>query len=115
MATLSTQVVTRAGIVPSYAAAAGGGDAMAVGSGMFLHIKNGGGASITVSLAIPSGASGWSNVAYGVTAVSVANASEKMIGPVQAPIYADPTTGLCTITYTGVTSVTVAAINLQQP
>lgn len=115
MATLTTQVVTRAGVVPTYASATGGGDAMAVGSGMFFHIKNGGGSPITVSLAIPAGASGYPNVAYGVTAVSVSNASEKMIGPIQAPIYADPTTGLCTISYTGVTSVTVAAINLQQP
>ena len=43
------------------------------------------------------------------------SASQRMIGPVQAPLYQDPTTGLCTITYSAVTSVTVAAINLQEP
>ena len=30
-------------------------------------------------------------------------------------IYADPTTGLCTVTYSAVTSVTVAAVQLAQP
>ena len=115
MATLSTQTVTRAGVLPTYAAANGGGDAMATGTDMMLHIKNGAASTMTVTLAIPSGASGYPNVAYTSTAVVVPNASERMIGPVQSPVYMDPTTGLCTITYSAVTSVTVAAINLQEP
>jgi len=115
MATLTTQVITRAGVIPTYGAAAGGGDAMQVGDDMFLHIKNGGGSSITVTLAIPAGASAFPQVAYTSTAVTVANASEKMIGPIKAAIYADPVTGLCTITYTAVTSVTVAALQNLEP
>jgi hypothetical protein len=47
--------------------------------------------------------------------VSVTNGTTKWIGPVIAPLYQDPTTGLCTITYSGVTSVTVAAVQLAQP
>lgn len=115
MATLSTQTVTRSGIGPTYASATGGGDAMSCGTDMMLHIKNGAGSSMTVTLAIPSGSSGYPNVAYTSTAVVVPNAGERMIGPIQAPIYQDPTTGLCTITYSTSTSVTVAAINLQEP
>jgi hypothetical protein len=89
---------------------------MACGDGMFLHVKNASGAPITVTIAIPAGASGWPNVAYTSTQVSVpATTGDRMIGPIQAPIYQDPTTGLATITYSGVTSLTVAAINVQSP
>jgi hypothetical protein len=115
VATLTTQVVTRAGVTPTYGAAAGGGDAMACSDDSFLHVKNGGGAPITVTLAIPSGASSYSNVAYTNTQVSVSNGSEKMIGPIKSAIYADPTTALCVITYSAVTSVTVAALQVLEP
>lgn len=96
-------------------AATGGGDALACGSGMMLEVVNGGGSPITVTLAIPAGASGYPNAAYTSTAVTVANAVTKWIGPIPGPLYADPTTGLCTVTYSAVTSVTVAAVNLSQP
>lgn len=116
MATLATQTIIRTGLAPTYAAATGGGDAMACGSGMFLHIKNASGGALTVTIAIPAGASGYPNAAYTSTAVSVpATTGDRMIGPIRSELYADPTTGLATITYSGVTSLTVAAINLSQP
>jgi len=116
MATLSTQVVNRAGLAPTYAAAAGGGDAMSCGSGMFLHIKNTGGSPITVTLNVPAARTYEPNVAITNPAIAVpATTGDKMIGPVDAVTFQDPTTGLCSITYSGVTSVTVAAVNLQQP
>jgi hypothetical protein len=115
VATLTTQVINRAGTVVTPVSATGGGDAAPVGSGMMLEVVNGGGSPITVTLAIPAGASGYPNVAYTSTAVSVTNGTTKWIGPLAAPLYADPTTGLCTITYSAVTSVTVAAVQLAQP
>jgi hypothetical protein len=115
VATLTTQVVNRAGTVITPVAAAGGGDAMSCGSGMMLEVVNGAGAPITVTLAIPAGASGYPNAAYTNTAVSVTNGTTKWIGPIAAPLYQDPTTGLCTITYSSATSVTVAAVQLSQP
>lgn len=115
MATLTTQVVNRAGAVITPVSAAGGGDAMACGSGMMLEVVNGSGGSITVTFAIPSGASGYPNAGYTSTAVAVANGVTKWIGPIIAPLYMDPTTGLCTITYSSATSVTVAAVQLSQP
>ena len=48
MATLTTQTIVRTGLAPSYAAAAGGGDAMDTGDDMFLHVKNTSGGAITV-------------------------------------------------------------------
>jgi hypothetical protein len=80
MATLTTQVINRAGVVVTPVAAAGGGDAMSCGSGMMLEVVNGGGSPITVTLAIPSGASGYANAAYTSTAVSVTNGTTKWIG-----------------------------------
>lgn len=115
MATLTTQVVNRAGVTLTFGAAAGGGDAMSCGSGMFLYVKNGGGSPITVTLAVPSGVVAAPNLPISNLAVSVSNGSEKCIGPVSAQFFQDPTTGLCTITYSGVTSVTVAAVQLAQP
>ena len=48
-------------------------------------------------------------------AVSVTNGTTKWFGPIDAQTFMDPTTGLCTITYSGVTTVTVAAVQLAQP
>jgi hypothetical protein len=115
MATLTSQVITRAGTVITPVAAAGGGDAMSPGATNFLRVVNGGGSPITVTLAIPAGASGFPNTAYTNTAVSVTNGTTRDIGPLPAQQYADPTTGLVTITYSAVTSVTVAAVSLSQP
>ena len=112
MATLTTQVINRAGTTVTPVAATGGGDAMQCGQYNWLRVVNGGGSPITVTIAIPSGASGYSNVAYTSTVVSVTNGTTKEIGAIAGGLYQDPTTGLATITYSGVTSVTVAAVQL---
>jgi hypothetical protein len=116
MATLTTQVIVRTGITPSYAAVTGGGDACECGDDIYLHFKNTNAATYTVTLAIPSGSSGFSNVTYTNTTVTIpATTGDKLIGPITAPLYRDPTTGLCTITYTGTTTNgTVACVKLQE-
>jgi hypothetical protein len=117
MATLTTQSISRVGITPTYAAVAGGGDACEVGDDIFLHFKNTNAATCTVTLAIPSGASGYPNVAYTNPAIIIpATTGDKMIGPISAGLFKDPTTGLCTITYSGTsTNTTVACVKLQAP
>jgi hypothetical protein len=115
VATLATVVINRAGVALTTAAATGGGDAMACGSGMFLYINNGGGGSITVTLAVPAAIVATPNLAITSPVITVANGTNKMIGPIVAQFFQDPTTGLCTITYSGVTTVTVAAVQLAQP
>jgi hypothetical protein len=113
MATLTTQVINRAGLGPTYAAAAGGGDAMSCGSGMFLHVKNAGGSPVNVTLAIPASRFYTAGINMTSPVVSVpATTGDRMIGPVDGQTFTDPTTGLCTITYSAVTSVTVAAVQL---
>jgi len=115
MATLTTQVVNRGGTIPTYYAVVAGGDAMQCGSGMFLHIKSANGTPQTVTLVVPAARTYEPNVSISNVVVGVANASEKMIGPVDAQTFADPTTGLCSITYSTATSITATAVQLSQP
>ena len=71
MATLTTNIITRAGVAPSYVTPAGGGDACEVGDDIFLHVKNANASACTVTLAIPSSNSPYANVTYTNTAVTV--------------------------------------------
>jgi hypothetical protein len=114
MATLTTQVVNNAGAIITPVAAAGGGDAMACGATNILRVVNGGGSPITVTTVVPAGRTYKANVAITSPVISVSNGTTKDIGPIDGVTFQDPTTGLCTITYSGVTSVTVAAIQLAQ-
>ena len=111
MALLATQnvVLTGSGLTPAYTAAAGGGDTTAAGDRVFLHVKNGGGSPITVTLTTPGTVS---DVAVSDPTYSVTNAQERMIGPLKPQLFADPTTGLVSIAYSGVTTVTVGAFQL---
>ena len=115
MATLTTTNITRLGVVTPSTAATGGGDAMSTGSGMMLEVVNGGGSPITVTLVVPAARTYEPNVAITSPAIAVSNGVTRWIGPVDGATFSDPTTGLCTITYSGVTSVTVAAVQLAQP
>jgi hypothetical protein len=111
MATLATQVIKRAGVTPAYAAAAGGGDKFTPDAHTFLHVKNAGGAPITVTLAAAQTVE--NDLALASLVVTVPNASEKMIGPLPyAQFVATDGTGLAPIAYSAVTSVTVAVIQL---
>src|SRR6516165_12244044 len=101
MATLTTQVINRAGGIITPVAATGGGDAMACGSGMMLELVNGGAGTITVTLNVPANRTYEPNVAITSPAVTVANGVTKWFGPIDAGTFQDPTTGLCSITYSG--------------
>lgn len=116
MATLTTQIISRAGITPTYAAVTGGGDACETGDNIFLQFKNTNAATYTPSIAIPAGKSTFPGIVYTPTAVVIpATTGDKMIGPI-SEIYRDPTTGLAQITYTGTTTNgTVACVKLQAP
>jgi hypothetical protein len=104
MAALATQVIALPSTLPTFAAAAGGGDTAIPGSDTFLVVKNGGGSSITVTLDVPgTDAFGNNNPDLVVTVV---NATERYI-PLRSAALVQPSTGLVNITYSAVTSVTV--------
>ncbi|MCW7941694.1 hypothetical protein AAW14_06535 [Streptomyces hygroscopicus] len=107
MATLAPQSVPLAGLSPTYAAASAGGDAAVTGSGLVLHVKNGDAASHTVTLVTPGTEHG---LAIADRAVTVAASGSQFI-PLSDD-YKDPSTGLASITYDAVTSVTVAVLRV---
>jgi hypothetical protein len=88
------------------AAAAGGGDTAPVGSGRFLYVANGDASAKTVTVATPGTSKG---LAIADASISVA-AGDHAIIPLN-DIYRG-TNGRAAITYSAVTSVTVAAFEL---
>ena len=108
MATLTVQEISRSGITPSYGAAAGGGDQFPNDGRTYLHIKNGGGSSITLTVATQMTVDG---KAVADDAITVTNAQERVVGPFPPGIYNDAN-GMVQLTYSGVTSVTVGAFRL---
>jgi hypothetical protein len=109
MAALSTQAINRSGHTPTYASAAGGGDTFTPGERVFVHVKNGDASPHSVTLVTQDSVDG---LALADVTVAVAAGSEEMIGPLPARHFADPDTGLGSITYTAVTSVTIAVLEL---
>jgi len=108
MATLTVQEISRSAITPSYGAAAGGGDQFPNDGRTYLHIKNGGGSSITLTVATQMTVDG---KAVADDAITVTNAQERIVGPFPPGIYNDAN-GMVQLTYSGVTSVTVGAFRL---
>lgn len=105
MALLTTQSISKAGVVPTFGAAAGGGDTVTPGAD-FLVVKNGDSTSTTVTIT-PN-----LTTSYGATlpahTVTVANATEKWIN-LRDTAFVNTSTNLITITYSKVTSLTVGA------
>jgi hypothetical protein len=113
VALLTVQNVSRTGVTPAYTAVAAS-DTFTPDSNTFIHVKNAGGSPDTVTLSILQG-----NPAGGLTitnpTVSVTNGQERMIGPFPANYFADPTTGLATVSHSFTTSVTSGVFKLSQP
>ncbi len=114
MALLASQSITRAGVTAAYAAAAGGGDTFTPDRDTFLQVKNASGGAITVTIVTPR-TDGVGNAVADNTVSIPATTGDKMIGPFPAEFYADPSTGLASITYSGVTSLTIGVFKLSQP
>lgn len=113
MATLSVQTLTVAGLAPTYASASGGGDKVRPGDHTFIHVKNDGGASVTVTIddpnsVEPTAATAWNPDA----AIVIAPATSKFIGPLVETRFRNSSDSLVHISYSGVSSVTIAAIRV---
>lgn len=114
MALLASQSITRAGTTAAYAAAAGGGDTFVPDKDTFIQVKNASGSAITVTITTPRTDAVGNAVADNAITVPL-TVGDKMIGPFPAEYYADPTTGLASIAYSAVTTVTVGVFKLSQP
>jgi len=116
MATLTVQTIDRESatpFAPTYAAV-GASDKFLPGAQTFLHFKNTNAATRTVTVAAPNNVVpdvGTVDNAYVVPATT----GDIMIGPFPAEIFANSADGLCDLTYSGTTNLTVAALKLSQP
>jgi len=113
MALITPQQISEAGTADlTLTAAAGGGDTMTWKKGLLLFIVNGSGGSITVTIA--EQVSGTiSDVTYGDiekadATLAVGAGNTGCIGPFTAKSFSS--SGVITITYSGVTSLTVAGV-----
>ena len=112
MAELTVQQITETGGAATYSSATAEGDTADNNGNMFLHIKNGGGGSITVTItalttSVDSGMYGVLTKAN--ASIAVAAGTEAFIGGF-APAAFNDGNGEIAITYSGVTSVTIAAL-----
>lgn len=103
MALLTYQRPQLSGTAVTYSAASAGGDTIGQTTGGSLRVKNGSAGTITVTVVTPG------NTRYGQAdpdiPVSVAAGAEVAIGPFPDALAVD---GVISVTYSAVTSVTVA-------
>lgn len=111
MAALTTQEIVPAGVTLTFAACAGGGDTFVNDGNTFLYVKNGSGGALTVTIATPATPSG---LTVAMPPVSVPAGGEKCIKP-PPPQYSQPGAATTNITYSGVTSLTIAAVKFTPP
>jgi hypothetical protein len=113
MATLTVQTIDiSAGVAPTYASADVAGDQYENDGKTYLHLKNGSGGSITATVAvqqstIQSGTFGL--VAPAARAFTVGAGAERII-PFLSPAVYNNSSNRVAVTYSGVSSLTVAAI-----
>lgn len=91
-------------------AAAGGGDTFVNNGRELLHIKNASGAPITVTVVTPKTVDGQ---AVGDLAVVVPAGATHLVGPFPPDVYNDTGAvgGLVSLTYSGVTTLTVGVVS----
>jgi hypothetical protein len=106
MALLPTQVVAPTGTALTFPDASAGGDTCATGTDVKLYVKNGSGASIVVTLATPGTVDG--DLAIADRTVTVAAGVMSAIP--MTDLYRNPSTGVASITYSAVATVTVAVV-----
>ena len=110
MALLTTQVPTpSAGLVPSYAAA-NASDTFVPTDRTFLHVLNTNAATRTITITTTVTMRGLSIQDPGPTIA--ATTGTLMMGPFPADTYADPATGLCTVTPSATAGVTYAVVQV---
>lgn len=110
MATLSANTIVKGGLDDSavHAAAAAGGDEFGNTGREFIEVINGGGGAITVTITAQGSGHGQD---YEDETISVGASDQAKIGPFSPLVFNDSNQRV-QVTYSGVTSVTVAVFKL---
>lgn len=113
MSALTKQsVVFPASAGPTFQAADVAGDTLKAGDKTYLIVKNGGGGSINVTIPGYPTTSRYGSAIPGLV-VAVPAGGERWIGPLFGKQFRNPATDNVEVSYSGVGSVTVAAVNIQ--
>jgi hypothetical protein len=108
MAVLDKQKINSNGVAPTFSAASATGDQFKNDENTFLHVKNGSAASITVTI------SSQETCNHGFVhhlSIAVPAGGERMVGPFNRTRFNNDT-GNVEVSYSAVTTVTVAAISI---
>ena len=108
MATYTVQTVTRSGITPTKNAVSASDDFVNDGLTV-LHVTNGSGGSLTVTIVTPGTSDG---LAVADRTVTIPNGEERVIGPFLRAIYSATATGKVTVQFSATTSVTCQALSV---
>lgn len=112
MAAITIQDLVRSGLEATYASANSGGDTFANDGKTFFHVKNGSGGDITVTFTAQVTSTtkpGFGTLSMSSVAVVVTAGEERLIGFFEPAIF-NNASGAVAVSYSGVTSLTVAAI-----
>ncbi len=107
MAALTAQIPRITGTALTFASASGGGDTCPISNTGCLHVKNGSGSPIDVTIAVP-GTDDFGQ-ARPDPVIAVAAGAHTVIGPLSSPLLANGS-GVVDISYSSATSVTVAYV-----
>lgn len=117
MADLTIQKIVEAGLKAVYGAAAGGGDAIVNTKGdVFLHAKNADAATTTITITAQSTSkkiAGYGSMTKANAVIAIPAGEDRMIGPFPPEAFNDAA-GKVEVTYSSVTSLTVAAIQSER-
>lgn len=108
MANRTPQTISRTGVAPTYNAAASG-DTVTPGDGVFLHVKNGSGGSVTLTLTTTETVAG---LAVANEVITIAAGAESVVGPIVPGLFANATDGFAHMAWSATTTVTWAAFTL---
>lgn len=108
LAVLTKQKINANGVAPSFTAASATGDEMPNDGNTVCHVKNGSASSITVTINSQEKCS--QGFDHDLT-ITVPASGERMIGPFSRTRF-NNTNGNVEVSYSAVTSVTVAALSI---
>ncbi|MCW2242260.1 hypothetical protein [Azospirillum canadense] len=115
MATLSVQSISEVGAALTYAAAAAGGDAFPnADDRTFLHVKNGGGSSVTVTITAQTTTAtvpGLGVMTKANRTVAIPAGDDRLIGPFPQKAFNNSSNQVA-VGYSAVTSVSVAVVRV---
>ncbi|UKJ74479.1 hypothetical protein [Azospirillum brasilense] len=112
MAQISAQTTSEAGAALTYSSASGGGDSFTNTGKELLHVKNGGGSSVTVTLKSRNTTpvvDGYGSVSKPDVAITIPAGADRIAGPFPLKAFNDAN-GRLSMTFSSTTSVSAAVI-----